>query len=234
MALAVKEEEEKEKKRRQEEKKKTEQQSKEEVNQKADVKKEEIKGEMKGMAFGEAKPIVEVGYIKKHIEGTLASEKYEPVVKESLVVKLIEEEKKKELEREKEKITDEIQKSNEKIKKEEEEIRKVREEAKKKIEKEKLKEKEKREKIDKEKIQQRIKKQKELIKNLLDQAQKKGMLEPVRDIAKELLKRELRRGIPPRMALKTVMAILSRLDLVKTKKKKKSILSFLKSLLNNS
>ncbi len=231
-SLAVKEEEEKEKKRREEEKKKKEQQSKEELHHKTEAKKEAVKGEMKEMSFGEAKPIVEVGYMKVHIKGTLASEKYEPVVKESLAVKLIEEEKKKEIEKEKERVTEEIQKAEEKIKREEEAIKQRREEIKKMGEKEiKEKEAKMKEKVEKEKAQERIRKEKEQIKKLLDEARKKGMLEPVKDIAKELLEREIRRGSPPRMALQTVMVILKRLDLVKTKKEKKSILGFLKSLL---
>ncbi|MEM3455058.1 MAG: hypothetical protein QXF07_02060 [Candidatus Micrarchaeia archaeon] len=232
-SLAVKEEEEREKKRREEEKKKKEQQSKEELHHKAEAKKEAIaKGEMKEMSFGEAKPIVEVGYMKVHIKGTLASEKYEPVVKESLAVKLIEEERKKEIEKEKERITGEIQKAEEKIRREEEAIKQKREEIKKIGEKE-IKEKEAKikEKLEKEKAQERIRKEKEQIKKLLDDARKKGMLEPVKDIAKELLEREIRRGTPPKMALQTVMVILKRLDLVKTKKEKKSIFGFLKSLL---
>jgi DNA repair exonuclease SbcCD ATPase subunit len=236
-SAVFKEEEEKEKKRREEEKKKKEEQSKDELTHKAETKKDAVqKGEMKEMSFGEAKPIVEVGYMKVHIKGTLASEKYEPVVKESLAVKLVEEEKKKELEKEKERISSEIEKTEEAIKKNEEVIKQKNKEIQKlekeKIEKEKIKQEEKlkKEKEEKQRIQEKIKKEKEQIAKLLEEARKKGMIEPIQDIAKQLIVRELKRGTPPKTALRRVMAILTRLDLVKTKKDKKSILKFLKSL----
>lgn len=233
MTLALKEEEEKEKKRREEEKKKKQEQSKEELHHKTEAKKESFVSEqMKGMPFGEARPITEVGFTKVHIKGTLASEKYEPTVKETLAVKLIEEEKRKELEKEKEKLVNEVKKSEEVIRKEEEALRKIKEERR--VAEEKIKEKEemRKEKEEIEKRKEKIRKEKEQIKNLLEEARKKGMYEPIQDLARELLLRELRRGNPPKMALQNVIAILKRLDLIKTKKEKKTLFKFLKSLLN--
>ncbi|MCX8202598.1 MAG: hypothetical protein N3G74_02240 [Candidatus Micrarchaeota archaeon] len=231
-SLAVKEEEEKEKKRREEEKKKKEQESKEQLHHHTEAKKEAAKGELKGSPFGEAKPIIEVGYMKVHIKGTLASEKYEPIVKESLAVKTIEEEKKREMQKEREKLSDEIQKIEENIRKDEELIKHIQEERKKEREKTaKEKELKAKERVEREKIREKIKQEKEQIKKLLEEAKKKGLIEPIQDIAKELLEREIKKGTPPRKALQTVLIILKRLGLVKTKKEKKSIFSFLRSIL---
>ncbi|MCS7109786.1 MAG: hypothetical protein NZ903_03245 [Candidatus Micrarchaeota archaeon] len=84
---------------------------------------------------------------------------------------------------------------------------------------------------EKARIQENIKKEKEQIKKLFEEARKKGIIEPIKDIAKELLEREIKRGTPPRKALKVVLLILKKLGLAKTKKEKKAMFAFLKSLL---
>jgi len=103
---AFKEEQKNEEERKKEEHKRKKQEKQEERSPELESKKGEIeKGADRGMAFGEAKVLTEVKYVKAHIKGTLASETYEPVVKEELAVKLVEEEKRKE-----EKKTEEIRK----------------------------------------------------------------------------------------------------------------------------
>ena len=221
-----KEEEENEEKRREREKKHKEQRTKEEVHHSSEVKKESMqKSGMSGMSFGEAKPLTEVGYMKVHIKGTRASEKYEPVVKETLAVKLIEDEKHKEMEKEKERIVDQVQKHEQEIRKEEEKIREQKKQKAKEIEKEAVKRKQ-----EVVKIQEKIKKEREQIKKLLDEARAKGMVRPVRELAKKLIEREIKQGSTPRIAVGRVLLILKRLGLVKTKKEKKSVMNFLKSL----
>ena len=226
-----KEEEGKEEKRREREKKNREQQSKEEVYHTSEVKKDAMeKSGMAGMSFGEAKPLTEIGYMRVHIKGTLASEKHEPIIKESLAVKLVEDEKQKQAEREKEKIADEIQKHDQSIRKEEERMREQRKITKSKDMAKKSKKEEVRKKEDSAKIQERIKKEREQIKALLDEARERGMVEPVRDIAKKLIEREIKNGSTPRFAVGRVVLILKRLGLVNTKKEKKEIMKFLKAL----
>ncbi len=225
------EEEEKEEKMRERERKSKEQQSKEEVHHASEVKKDMMeKSGMSGMSFGEAKPLTEIGYMKVHIKGTLASEKHEPVVKETLAVKLVEDERKKEAEKERERIADELQKHDQSIRREEERMRETQKAEKAKAIAKEAKKEELKRKEEKEKIQERIKKEREQIKNLLDEARRKGMIEPIRDIAKKLIEREIRNGSTPRFAVGRVVLILKRLGLVKTKKEKKEIMKFLRSL----
>jgi hypothetical protein len=242
-SAVFKEEEEKEKKRREEEKKKKEESAKQEVQQKVETKKEEVQKESSSSPFTEAKPITEVGFMKQHIKGTLASEKYEPVVRESLAVRL----GKQEMEKESERIAEEAEKISKRIEEEQQKLKQIETEVKK-AEKEKLEvEKAKKIQIEKEKerikaehekqkeqIREMIKKEREQMSKIMEEMRKKGMIEPVQDLAKQLIIRELKRGNPPRLAIRRVLAVLTRLGFVKTKKERSGMIKFLKSLIGKS
>jgi len=228
-SAVFKEEEEKEKKRREEEKKK-EEPAKQEVQQKAESKKEEVQKESSSSPFTEAKPITEVGFMKQHIKGTLASEKYEPVVKESLAVKL----GKQEMEKESERVAEEAEKASKKIEEEQQKLKQIETEVKK-VEKEKIEaEKTKKTQVEKEQVRERIKKEREQMSKIMEEMRKKGMIEPIQDLAKQLIIRELKRGNPPRLAIRRVLAVLTRLGFVKTKKERSGMIKFLKSLIGKS
>lgn len=229
-SAVFKEEEEKEKKRREEEKKKKEEPAKQEVQQKAESKKEEVQKESSSSPFTEAKPITEVGFMKQHIKGTLASEKYEPVVKESLAVKL----GKQEMEKESEMVAEEAEKASKKIEEEQQKLKQIETEVKK-VEKEKIEaEKTKKTQVEKEQVRERIKKEREQMSKIMEEMRKKGMIEPIQDLAKQLIIRELKRGNPPRLAIRRVLAVLTRLGFVKTKKERSGMIKFLKSLIGKS
>jgi len=230
---AFKEEQKKDEERKEEEHKRKKQEKQEERSPELESKKGEIeKGADKGMAFGEAKVLTEVKYAKVHIQGTLASEKYEPVVKEELAVKLIEEEHKKE------------ERKMEEVRKEESAKEKGATErtmAEKETQAESTKTKAavpapsapelKRVAATREETIRReiVQKDREQLAKLVNEARMKGMKEPTKEIASKLFQYYIQRGIKPTVALGRVITLMKRLGILK-KKDAKGITDFLKSL----
>jgi len=239
---AFKEEQKNEEERREEEQKRKKKEKQEERSPELESKKGDIeKGSDKGMAFGEARLLTEVKYAKVHIKGTLASEKYEPVVKEELAIKLVEEEKNREEKNKEERKTEEIHK---------EEMSKKEKIAKEEITKEKaliehaVGEKEaakgrtavavpelKRIEIAREEAVRKevLRREREQLSKLVDEVRMKGMKEPTKEIASKLFQYYTQRGIKPTVALGRIIMVMKRLGILK-KKDTKGITDFIKSL----
>jgi hypothetical protein len=230
-----KEEQKKEEERREEEQKRKKKEKQEERSPEIESRKGEIeKGADKGMAFGEAKVLTEVKYAKVHIKGTLASETYEPVVKEERAVKLIEEEHKKE-ERKMEEVRKEKSVTKESMKEKEATERTITErETRAEVTKTKVAAPApelKRVAITREETIRReiVRKDREQLAKLMDEARTKGMKEPTKEIASKLFQYYTQRGIKPTVALGRVIMAMKRLGILK-KKDTKGISNFLKSL----
>ena len=227
---AFKEEQKKDEERREEEQKRKKKEKQEERSPELESKKGEIeKGADKGMAFGEARILTEVKYAKVHIKGTLASETYEPVVKEELAVKLIEEEHKKE-----ERKMEEVRKEESVKEKETTERTMAERETQAEVTKTKataLVPKLKRIAATREEIIRKeiVQKDRERLARLIDEARTKGMKEPTKEIASKLFQHYTQRGIKPTVALGRVIMAMKRLGILK-KKDTKGITDFLKSL----
>jgi hypothetical protein len=227
---AFKEEQKKDEERKEEEHKRKKQEKQEERSPELESKKGEIeKGADKGMAFGEARVLTEVKYTKVHIKGTLASEKYEPVVKEELAVRLIEEEHKKE-----ERKMEEVRKEESAKEKETTERTMAEKETQAEVTKTKAAAPApelKRVAVTREETIRReiVQKDREQLAKLIDEARRKGMKEPTKEVASKLFQHYTSRGIKPTVALGRVLMTMKRLGIL-TKKDTKGVTDFLKSL----
>jgi len=181
--MALREQEERTKEELEEEKKRKKRQKEEESTPEMTTKKSEIeRGMEKGMAFGEAKPLTEIKYVKVPIKEVEKAEKYEPIVKEELAVRLQEEERKKEEQETQKELETKGKGTNAPIASVPQQVQKERERV---LEGEKVR----REAIRKEQREQYQKLHKEL-----DETIKKGISNPLEHIAQNLLKQELAKG----------------------------------------
>jgi len=212
VALKRKEEEQLEEERKRKKKQKEEEKTPEMAPKKAEIE----SGKEKGMAFGEAKPLVDVQYVKVPLKEVEKAVKYEPVVREELAVRLQEEEKKKE----------ELQKQRE----EQQEKEKMKEQEIVNAEKPKIQIQRETEaqRVQREAIRRERKEQYQKLHKELDDAVKKGMSNPLEHIAQNLLKQELARG-----AKKPIGNVIRTLRLAGLLQKKKvsEMKEFLKNLI---
>ena len=209
VAFKRKEEEEQEEERKRKRKQKEEEKTPEISTKKAEIE----SGTEKGMGFGEAKVLTEVKYARVTIKGTEKVERYEPIVKEELAVRLQEEEKKKEEEKRKEEVREQKEKETNKEQ----------------IEQQSIKEKMPGEKeAVREAIRKELKEEYKQLHQELDDAVKKGLNNPLEYISQNLLKKEIAKGAKD--PVKNVIRILRLAGLLK-KKQISQIKEFLKSLI---